>query len=177
WGVGARSAEQLERLGLRTVGDVAAVPVDALARAVGPTNANRLQDLAWGRDPRSVQTAHTEKSIGHEQTFEHDVTDRAEIHRELLRLADAVGARLRRSGMQARTVALKLRFSDFTTVSRSRTLAEPTDLGRRLYEEARTLYDAASESGRPVRLLGVRGEQLVGASADLGLWDADAAWR
>lgn len=177
WGVGAKSAEQLERLGLRTVGDVAAVPLDALARAVGPTNAGRLQDLAWGRDPRSVETTRSEKSIGHEQTFEHDVTDRTEIHRELLRLSDAVGARLRRGGLQARTVSLKLRFSDFTTVSRSRTLAEPTDLGRRLYEEARALYDAASENGRPVRLLGVRGEQLVGATADLGLWDDDAAWR
>jgi DNA polymerase-4 len=177
WGVGPKSAEQLARLGLRTVGEVAAVPLDALARAVGPTNAARLQDLAWGRDPRSVETQHTEKSIGHEITFEHDVTDRREIHTELLRLSDAVGARLRRAGVQARTVALKLRFSDFTTVSRSRTLAEPTDLGRRLYEEARALYDASSENGRPVRLLGVRGEGLVRASADLGLWDDDAAWR
>jgi DNA polymerase-4 len=177
WGVGPKSAEQLERLGLRTVGEVAAVPLDALSRAVGPTNAARLQDLAWGRDPRSVEDHRIEKSIGHELTFEHDVTDRTEIHRELLRLADAVGARLRRNGVQARTVALKLRFSDFTTVSRSRTLAEPTDLGRRLYEEARTLYDAASENARPVRLLGVRGEQLTGATADLGLWDDDAAWR
>ena len=177
WGVGAKSAEQLERLGLRTVGDVAAIPLDALSRAVGPTNAVRLQDLAWGRDPRAVEISRVEKSIGHELTFEHDVTDRMEIHRELLRLADAVGARLRRNGLQARTVALKLRFSDFTTVSRSRTLAEPTDLGRRLSEEARALYDAASEDGRPVRLLGVRAEGLVGASADLGLWDDDAAWR
>jgi DNA polymerase-4 len=177
WGVGPKSAEQLERLGLRTIGDVAAVPLDALARAVGPANAARLHDLAWGRDPRSVETERIDKSIGHEITFERDVTDRAEIHRELLRLSDGVGARLRRAGVQARTVALKLRFSDFTTVSRSRTLAEPTDLGRRLYEEARTLYDAASENGRPVRLIGVRGEGLVGAAADLGLWDDDAAWR
>ena len=177
WGVGPKSAEQLERLGLRTVGEVAAVPLDALSRAVGPTNAARLQELAWGRDPRSVEDHRIEKSIGHELTFEHDMTDRTEIHRELLRLSDAVGARLRRGGVQARTVALKLRFSDFTTVSRSRTLAEPTDLGRRLYEEARALYDAASENGRPVRLLGVRGEQLTGAVADLALWDDDAAWR
>jgi DNA polymerase-4 len=177
WGVGAKSAEQLDRLGLRTVGDVAAVPLDALARAVGPTNASRLHELAWGRDPRSVETTRVEKSIGHEVTFERDVIDPVEIHRELLRLADAVGARLRRNGVQARTVALKLRFSDFTTVSRSRTLADPTDLGRRLYEAARELYDAASEGGRPVRLIGVRGENLVGAVADVGLWDDDAAWR
>jgi len=177
WGVGGKSEEQLARLGLRTVGDVANVPLDTLARAIGPANASRLHELAWGRDARGIELGREEKSIGHETTFERDVTDRAALHRELLRLSDAVGARLRRAGLQARTVALKLRFEDFTTISRSRTLADPTDLGRRIYEEARSLYDGASQSGRPVRLIGVRGEGLVGAVADLGLWDDDEQWR
>jgi DNA polymerase-4 len=177
WGVGPKAEEQLTRLGLRTVGDVAEVPLDALIRAVGGATATRLHELAWGRDPRSVSTESEEKSIGHETTFETDVTDVAVVHRTLLALSDAVAVRLRRSGVQARTVAIKLRFEDFTTVSRSRTLGEPTDLARRLYEEARSLYDAASENGRPVRLIGVRGEQLVGAVAALGLWDDDADWR
>ncbi|HEV7741586.1 MAG TPA: DNA polymerase IV [Pseudolysinimonas sp.] len=177
WGVGVKAEEQLTRLGLRTVGDVAEVPVDALVRAVGPANAARLHELAWGRDPRPVSTEREEKSIGHETTFETDVTDTAIVHRTLLSLSNGVAVRLRRAGVQARTVAIKLRFEDFTTISRSRTLGEPTDLARRIYEEARSLYDDASQGGRPVRLIGVRGEQLVGAVASLGLWDDDEAWR
>ena len=177
WGVGGKSEEQLQRLGLRTVGDVAGVPLDTLKRAIGPVNAVRLHELAWGRDPRTVDLTREEKSVGHETTFETDVTDPVALHRELLRLSDAVGARLRRAGVQARTVALKLRFEDFTTISRSRTLAEPTDVGKRIYDEARSLYDAAADGGRPVRLIGVRGEGLVGAVAGMGLWDDDEQWR
>jgi DNA polymerase-4 len=177
WGVGGRSEEQLARLGLRTIGDVAEIPLDALTRAVGAANAARLHDLAWGRDPRGIDLDRLEKSIGHETTFETDVTDAATIHRTLLGLSDGVAVRLRRAGVQARTVSIKLRFEDFSTITRSRTLGEPTDLARRIYEESRALYDAASECGRPVRLIGVRGEQLVGAVASLGLWDDDEAWR
>ncbi|MEO8262810.1 MAG: DNA polymerase IV [Pseudolysinimonas sp.] len=177
WGVGEKAEEQLQRLGLRTIGDVAEVPLDALTRAVGQATAARLHELAWGRDPRSVSTEYQEKSIGHETTFETDVTDAAVVHRTLLALSDGVAVRLRRAGVQARTVAIKLRFEDFSTISRSRTLGEPTDVARRIYEEARSLYDAASQGGRPVRLIGVRGEQLVGAVAALGLWDDDEAWR
>jgi DNA polymerase-4 len=177
WGVGGKAEEQLLRLGLHTIGDVAEVPLDALTRAVGPANAARLHDLAWGRDPRTIDTEHAEKSIGHETTFETDVTDAAVVHRTLLALSDGVAVRLRRAGVQARTVSIKLRFEDFSTISRSRTLAEPTDLARRIYVESRSLYDAASQGGRPVRLIGVRGEQLVGAVASLGLWDDDEAWR
>lgn len=177
WGVGAGTEERLRRLGLDTVGDVADVPLDALRRAVGEASATRLHELSWGRDPRSVITAREEKSVGHETTFGHDVADRRELERTLLSLADGVGARLRAAGVFARTVSLKLRFSDFTTITRSRTLADPTDLGRRLYEEARALYDAAAQGGRPVRLIGVRGENLTGEVAALGLWDEDEAWR
>jgi DNA polymerase-4 len=177
WGVGGKSEEQLERLGLRTVGDVANVPFEALKRALGPRNAARLHELAWGRDPRVIELGRDEKSIGHETTFEADVTDPVVLHRELLRLSDAVGARLRRAGVQARTISLKLRFEDFTTISRSRTLGEPTDLGKRIYQEARSLYDDAAQGGRPVRLIGVRSEGLSGAVASLGLWDDDEHWR
>ena len=177
WGVGGRSEEQLARLGLRTVGDLATTPVDTLRHAVGAAAATKWHELAWGRDPRSVTLGREEKSIGHEVTFEHNITDAVELHRELLRLSDAVGARLRAAGVQARTVSLKLRFEDFTTISRSRTLADPTDLGRRIYEEARALYDGAAQNARPVRLIGVRGKQLTGAVAALGLWDDDEQWR
>jgi DNA polymerase-4 len=177
WGVGGKSEEVLQRLGLRTVGDLAHTPLDTLRHAIGESGATRLHELAWGRDARSVSPGRDEKSVGHETTFETDRTDPVQLHRELLRLSDAVAVRLRRAGVAARTVVLKLRFEDFTTITRSRTLTEPTDLGRRLYEESRSLYDAANASGRPVRLIGVRGEQLVGPVAGLGLWDDDEQWR
>jgi len=177
WGVGGKSEEVLVRLGLRTVGDLAHAPHEMLRRAIGDAGAERLHELAWGRDPRQVTPGHGEKSIGHETTFETDRTDPAELHRVLLQLADGVGQRLRRAGVTGRTVAIKLRFDDFTTISRSRTLAEPTDLGRRIYEEARKLYDQANTSRRPVRLIGVRAEQLTGDVAALGLWDDDGDWR
>jgi len=178
WGVGGKSEEHLARLGLRTIGDVAHAPVDMLRRAIGDAAAERLHALAWGRDPREVTPGRDEKSIGHETTFETDRTDAGELHRVLLQLADGVGQRLRRAGVLARTVSLKLRFSDFTTISRSRTLPEPTDLSRRIYEEARELYDQANTSARPVRLIGVRAEQLVGdGGSTLGLWDDDEDWR
>src|SRR5690606_17399858 len=178
WGVGGKSEEVLTRLGLRTVGDVAHAPVDMLRRALGDAGAERLHELSWGRDPRPVTPGREEKSIGHETTFETDRTDAAELHRVLLQLSDGVGQRLRRAGVLGRTIAIKLRFSDFTTITRSRTLAEPTDVSRRIYEAARELYDQANSSARPVRLIGVRAEQLVGdGSSALGLWDDDEDWR
>ncbi|HWH26041.1 MAG TPA: DNA polymerase IV [Pseudolysinimonas sp.] len=177
WGVGAKAEEQLTRLGLRTVRDVADVPLDTLSRAVGVAQATRLHELSWGRDVRGIELERTEKSMGHETTFDSDVVDSAVIYRALLGLADGVAVRLRQASVQARTVSIKLRFEDFTTITRSRTLAEPTNLARRIYEESRSLYDAASQNGRAVRLIGVRGEQLVAATAAQGLWDDDEAWR
>jgi DNA polymerase-4 len=177
WGVGAKTGEKLERLGLRTVGDVAAIPVETLTRAVGPASAAHLHALAWARDPRVIVTEHTEKSIGHERTFERNLDRLDELEKEMLRLSNAVGVRLRRAGVQARTIALKLRFGDFSTITRSRTLADPTDLGRRIYEEARSLYAESGRTGEPIRLLGVRGEQLTGAVSEPGLWDDDGDWR
>lgn len=178
WGVGGKSEEQLTRLGLRTIGDVAHAPVDMVRRAIGEAAATRLHALSWGRDPRAVTPGREEKSIGHETTFETDRTDAAELHRVLLQLSEGVGQRVRRAGVLARTVSLKLRFSDFTTITRSRTLAEPTEVSRRIYEAARELYDQANSSARPVRLVGVRAEQLVGdGGSPLGLWDDDEDWR
>jgi DNA polymerase IV len=133
--------------------------------------------LAWARDPRVIETERREKSIGHERTFETNISSIVELEREMLRLSNNVAVRLRRSGMRARTVALKLRFGDFSTITRSRTLGDPTDLGRRIYEEARSLYADSGRAGEPIRLLGVRGEQLVLPSDEAGLWDDDGDWR
>ena len=177
WGVGQVTEESLLRLGLRTVGDVAAMPHDALERAVGPALAARLGRLAIGVDPRDVHTVRVEKSIGHENTFGHDLTDPVEIRRELLRLADNVAVRLRKAGLVGRTVVLKLRYGDFRTVTRSRTLAEPTDVARRIYDEASDALAELIGDGERVRLIGVRAEHLRASGTGAMLWDPDEEWR
>lgn len=178
WGVGAKTEEALLRIGLHTVGDVADTPLATLRKAVGDATGVKLHELAHGRDARSVVTATAEKSIGHEVTFHEDITDPARLRLELLRLADQVAVRLRKAGLSARTVAIKVRFDDFTTLTRSHTLAEPSNVGRRLYEEANDLFTALDVDGRPVRLVGVRAEQLIdGDGAMASLWDPDEEWR
>lgn len=177
WGVGRVTEESLLRLGLRTVGDVAAMPHDALERAVGPALASRLGRLANGIDPRDVHTTRTEKSIGHENTFDHDLVDPVEIRRELLRLANNVAVRLRKGGLVGRTVTLKLRYGDFRTVTRSRTLAEPTDVARRIYDEASDALGELIGDGERVRLIGVRAEHLRPGGSGAMLWDPDEEWR
>lgn len=178
WGVGASSAERLERLGLRTIGDVADAPLDALERALGPASARHLHELAHGRDPRSVTPERREKTIGHEVTFERDIADPAAIDRELLRLAERVAERLRRGGWVARTIAVKLRFGDFETITRAQTLAEPTDVAQRVAREARALYAASPAAGRGLRLIGVRASGLLPTgTVARGLWDDDEPWR
>lgn len=177
WGVGPKSAEALEGRGIRLVSDVLDTPRDVLDRALGSAMGERLWHLARGIDAREVDTARVEKSVGHEETFLHDVTDVAVLRAELRRLADRVGARLRALDSEASTIAIKVRFADFTTVSRSRTLPEPTAVGQRIGDAARELFDALDRP-LPVRLVGVRAERLhPTGSATLALWDADDEWR
>ncbi len=178
WGVGATTEQTLLRLGLKRIGDIANTPLSVLQVGVGEAAGRKLHDLSWGRDPRAVSVDSEEKSIGHEVTFEHDVTDVARLRSEILRQADAVAARLRGAGLVGRTVVLKVRYADFSTVTRSRTLPEPTNVGRRIYEEVVAVFDALAASGIRVRLIGVRVEQLgSGDGAGLGLWDPDDDWR
>lgn len=177
WGVGAVTEKALLARGLTTIGDVAEAPLAVLRRAVGEAGSRKLHDLANGIDPRVVTPDTLEKSVGHEVTFDIDVGDSTVLRRELLQQSSKVGRRLRESGVVGKTVVLKLRFSDFTTISRSRTLAEPTDVGRRIADEVRSLYDAVGVHP-PVRLIGVRMEQLAEAGAGAGgLWDDDEDWR
>ncbi|MCP3786196.1 DNA polymerase IV [Micromonospora sp. A3M-1-15] len=179
WGVGERSAEALQRLGLRTVGDLAEAPPGLLRRAVGEASAGHLHELAWGRDPRRVSPEHVEKSIGAEVTFDTDVTDPTEIRRALLALAEKAGARLRAAGQVGRTVSLKVRLADFRTVSRSRTLGVPTDTAREMFDTAWALWTALAP-GDPVRLVGVRMEGLAAAEEtpqQLTLGAPERGWR
>jgi DNA polymerase-4 len=173
WGVGGKTAEQLERLGLRTVGDIAETPLDALVRAVGEATGLKLHELALGIDTRLVETVSQEKSVGHERTFDIDERSPEVLRRELLHQSNRVAVRLRAAGLVGRTVALKLRYADFTTISRSRTLSEPTDLGKRIFDEVSAIYEAVGASGEAIRLIGVRVEQLSEAGASVhqpALW-------
>ena len=155
------------RLGLRTVADIAHTPLATLVRGLGDATGHHLHELAWGRDPRPVEREQREKSIGSDQTFEYDIDDAAEIHRRLLALSERTAARVRAAGMTGRTVTLRVRFSDFTTITRSRTLREPTDSGRAIHEAAVGLFDALGPAAGPhPARRGARGEarrDLAGA--------------
>src|SRR4051794_16892764 len=180
WGVGEKTGEALRRLGLRTVGDIARTPVATLQRALGPGVGAHLSALSWGRDDRSVVPTEPDKSIGHEETFPRDVDDPAVVLRELLRLSERTAARLREQGYAAKTISIKVRFADFTTITRSRTIRLPTDTGRDVYEVARTLFTALGLQRARLRLVGVRAESLVPATQaarQLALGERDAGWR
>lgn len=171
WGVGEATYARLEELGVRTVGDLAALPRAALQRRLGEAMGAHLSDLAQARDESPVMPGGPAKSISVEETFPADLEGRPALEAELLRLADRLASRLRRSGVTARTVALKVRFGDFTTVSRSRTFVDPLDTAHDLYAAALGLLDRAAAGRRPVRLLGLGGEGLSpsGSPEQLGL--------
>jgi DNA polymerase-4 len=179
WGVGERTAEVLHRLGLRTVGALARAPAGMLRSAIGEAAANHLHELSWGRDPRAVDPAQAEKSVGAEVTFETDLADPVAVRRTLLGLAGRAAARLRATGQAGRTVAIKVRFADFHTVTRSRSLAYPTDVSREVFAIAWELFQALGP-GDPIRLVGVRVEGLVhsGTSArQPALGEPEYGWR
>lgn len=180
WGVGERTEQALVRLGIRTVADLAKVPVTTLQRELGPAAGTHLAALAWGRDERAV-TAHTpDKSIGNEETFATDVDDPEVIRRELLRLSEKVAARMRGSGHVGRTVSVKLRRADFSTITRSRTLREPTDVAQEIFVTACELFAAAGLDRVRMRLVGVRMENLSpadSASRQLSLGERETGWR
>lgn len=180
WGVGEKTEEKLHRLGLRTVGDIARTPLPTLQRMCGLAAGRHLYELAWGRDERTVARDERERSIGAEETFPVDVDDITAIEAEVLRLSERVAARMRAAGVVGRTVVLKVRFADFTTLTRSRTVADPLDVGHDIYRVAVALLGSLGLQRARVRLVGVRMEQLVaGADAprQLLLGGREQGWR
>jgi len=172
WGVGPATGARLRRFGVETVGDLASVPVDALVRLLGAGLGRHLHELAWARDDRPVVVDGRAKSVGHEETYAVDVRDGEALAREAVRMADAVASRLRRGGLAARTVVLKVRFHDFSTITRSHSLPAPVDTGPEIARVAVGLLGSVDvRSG--VRLLGVSTSGLVeGHQAQLRLEDA-----
>ncbi len=180
WGVGPKTNEELLRLGLRTVSDIANTPLETLRRALGDGAGTSLYELAWGRDYRDVEPDAPEKSISAAETFSFDIEDIDEIHRELLRLSERATHRMRKRALRAKTIGLKVRFADFTNITRSKTLALPIHGTHEVYDVARELHRSANIDGSRIRLLGVSLENLVdesGAVSQLELGEREKGWR
>lgn len=178
WGVGPKTAETLERLGLRTVADIANLPRATLIRALGQASGASLYELAWGRDYRDVTPNEPDKSISAAETFAQDLDDPEEILREFLRLTEKAAARLREKELYAKTISIKVRFADFSTISRSRTLALPIDNTHEIYETAKALYLALGLDRARLRLVGISLDNLSEAAPEqLILGARERGWR
>ena len=180
WGVGPKTNVELQRLGLRTVGEIANTPLSTLRRALGDGVGESLYELAWARDFREVIVDAPEKSISAAETYAVDLEDREEVMRELLRLAQRVTHRLRGRELRAKTISLKVRFADFTNLSKAKTLPIPLSGMHEVYEVARDLYSALRLDGARIRLLGISLDNLVdesGAVEQLALGQREVGWR
>ena len=183
FGIGPSTRARLHRIGLVTVGDVARTPRPTLQALVGRALGAQLHQLAWGTDRTTVTPRRSdhdpERSMGAEETFGRDVADDAVISRELLRLAARVTARMRSARVAGRTVALRVRYADFTTLTRSRTLPDPTDVTAEVHAEAVRLLRALGPRRLRVRLVGVRVEGLLPlerAHRQLALDEREHGW-
>jgi nucleotidyltransferase/DNA polymerase involved in DNA repair len=174
WGVGPRMEETLARLGVATIGDLAALDPARLERRLG-THGHDLQRLARGEDDRPVVADGAEaKSLGQEHTYGEDTADLARLRATLLQLADGVAGRLRAHGLRARTVTVKYRDADFHTTTHARTLPRGTDSGNALFETAWKLFGEVHR-GKKVRLLGIYASHFGDATPQLALFDEPKA--
>ena len=180
WGVGPKTNEELQRLGLRTVADIAQTPRSTLIRALGEGTGASLYELAWGRDYRDVTPDEPDKSISAAETFAEDLEDPDEILREFLRLIEKATGRMRKRNLAAQTVSIKVRFSDFKTITRSKTLELPVVGVQESYEVVKKLYLGLKLDRARLRLVGVALENLIDQSAapqQLILGEREKGWR
>ena len=178
WGVGPKTAEVLERLGLRTIEDIAKLPRATLIRALGEANGASLYELAWGRDYRDVTPEEPDRSISAAETFAQDLDNPEEILTEFLRLTERATARLRDRELFAKTISIKVRFADFSTINRSKTLPLPIDSTHDVYEVVKGLYQALRIERARLRLVGVSLENLSeGAPHQMMLGEREVGWR
>jgi DNA polymerase IV len=173
WGVGPATKARLDRYGVRTVGDLAAMPRDSVVNALGRANGSHLHALAHAVDDRPVEADRALKSVGHEETFSTDRRDIDGLGVDATRMADAVSNRLRDSRVVGRTVSLKIKFSDFRLITRSRTSTAWTSSGVQIADVARSLLNEADLADQilsaGVRLLGVSVSSLRSTTGDGGL--------
>ena len=178
WGVGPKTAESLERLGLHTVADIAHTPRATLIRALGDATGESLYELAWGRDYRDVIPDEPEKSIGNEETFSEDLDNPEEILREFLRMTEKATARLRERSLFAKTISIKIKFADFSSLTRAKTVPIAIDNTHDTYEIVKSLYLALDSEGARIRLVGVSLSNLQeGAPVQLELGARERGWR
>jgi len=170
WGVGTRTQEALGELGIRTIGGLADASRDELVRRFGK-HGEDLWDLAHGRDDRPVETTDEVKSVGHENTFERDTRDPRLLASTLMELCEGVAFRLRRAGLRGRTVTTKIRFEDFTTLTRATSVDLPVDAASRIYEIASANLGRVGMKGHRIRLIGVSVSGFEGRPRQLGLFD------
>jgi len=181
WGVGPVTLEKLHRIGLRKVGDIAACELRVLQLALGDGHAQHLYELSRAIDDRDVEPEREAKSIGSEETFSDDITEPKEVRKQLLRMADAVARRCREHGLTARTITLKIRYGDFSNVSRAKTLDVPVDTAQAIMavvDELLPHIDVAAG----VRLAGVSARNFAEPDPQMSLFDepskrADEDWR
>jgi len=178
WGVGPKTNEALERLGLHTVGDIAQTPEQTLIRALGHAAGQSLYELAWGRDDRDVIPEEPDKSISAAETFDRDIDDPEIIAKEILRMCERASSRMRQRSLFAKTITLKIRFADFTTINRSKTLPLPIDTTHEIYEIAKGLYEALAIGRARIRLVGVSLDNLhTDSHEQLVLGARESSWR
>jgi len=161
WGVGPKTNEQLAKLGLITIADIANTPRSTLIKILGQAGGSSLYELAWGRDYRDVITEHIEKSISASETFDFDIDQQEEILKEYLRLTEKSAERMREKGLAANTISIKVRFSDFKTISRSKTFDLPINSTQEIFEVVKNLYLALGLERVLIRLVGVSLDSLV----------------
>lgn len=181
WGVGPVTLEKLHRIGLKKVGDIAACELRVLQLALGEGHAQHLFELSHAIDDRDVEPDRETKSIGSEETFGDDLTDVREVRRNLLRMADTVARRCRENSLTARTITLKVRYGDFSNMTRAKTLDEPVDTAQAIMAVVDELLPEVDVAAG-VRLAGVSARNFAEPDPQLSLFDepstrADTDWR
>ncbi|NIT80052.1 MAG: DNA polymerase IV, partial [Thermoplasmata archaeon] len=160
WGVGERTAQKFRALGVSTIGELQGLTLDELVSKFGRPGRS-LYNLARGIDPSPVVPERAARSIGHETTFTEDLTDREALKKTLFELSEEVARRLRGGGLRGGTVQLKVRFADFSTITRALTLPQPTDLAGRIWDAVEHLFEKHGRLQQGVRLVGVRVTGLI----------------
>jgi DNA polymerase IV len=172
WGIGPKTADKLAGLGIRTIGDLAQTPKETLAMLFGRFGPD-LRQRALGIDDRPISMEHTAKSVSNEITFARDLSDEGELLEHLRKLCEQVGRRLRKDSLAGTTVQIKLRWPDFSTITRQKTLPSASNLDQEIFDTAKGLFRENRPSGKPVRLIGVGVSNLSPPVHQLSLWDDD----